>query len=506
MEEKEDYKNSIISIDLNECISLCESAAKRTRWIIIVLVIASVIIAVGFFNSTDWSFATRRMKLLDNFENTPINNQKTRGTKPLLDSYFGKYDFNNFKGFVCDEIKRNSTRENSLQEYLFNGFNEESKNELKEQCDKPELDAKLVSYLYEDFNRILKDKFLYQQFKLENLKGETARLWQVADSAPGATFNVLKETDVIRLNRLLLESVYFNYINKSSNIIPYKDDLRPKETAKFLAYTQNVQYVGIPSFGNSIDINELGIIGGVSLIIILLLLRYSLSREIKNFNFSFRQAFYRHGLRSFYHSLAMRLVITIPQMEKESPNQSLSAGAKYICFLPLIVIGFGFGYDYYSIYELGVYEAGDLKYHLIIEGICVLIILYLSLRCLERLIHIDEIWEDYYFLIKESTKLPPGTELDKSDPKIKKAIYNRVEGKSKHGIFAHSKSKRFRWLGKRWFIRLLTIKNIARMMPWKNISLLLYNEDKNTSEPDAERLNADPTKLNEAKNEKNPDD
>lgn len=574
MEEK--YDDKIINISLKDLIEVSTDAAKRTRWVIIALVLICGIISIGFYNSTKHSFANERLKALSGFENLPINKLHDTEEKPMLDSLFGKYDFkdtnfkeNKFTGlkaFLCNEIYNNrksvvlihhtNEREENKQEkkyetvadlkddmrknpkniatvnkYLYENFNTKTQSLIKQECEYPKVNDFVFEnevnfeYLTNDLNKILSDKFLYQKhrfFDYEtklNENEEIRRLLALSgihinstpisvpanpnsalpannsnsasnqntfDLAPNPnekkinpretnlskeesdtidTIINTKEIDIVRFNRLLLETAFPDAIYKSKDIIPSKEAIMIDKLAAKIAFDDKVLFLEVPFFGIAIDVNSLGAVGGISLIVILSLLRFSLSREIKNLNLSFRQAFYQGKLCEFYHWLAMRLVIVVPDMEGETKNQALSAGAKHICLLPLLVIIWGVGYDYYSIY---IYGFGEPDWHLVIETFCVFAIAYLSFRCVERFTHLDEIWEDYFLIIRKT----PDELLNKQSnnsfsEELSSVIHRRLNNNSEKGRFPNSKFSFVRWLGKTWIMELLTLKNLSRLMSFK---------------------------------------
>lgn len=103
--------------------------------------------------------------------------------------------------------------------------------------------------------------------------------------------------------------------------------------------------------------NDLAPIGGLSLIIILLLMRFSLSREIKNLNVSFREARHHSQLCHFYHALAMRQVLTVPEMKGEKQNWWLVKASQFVFILPVSVFSLGVFYDYWSTFRYGLFTA-----------------------------------------------------------------------------------------------------------------------------------------------------
>ncbi len=559
MSKQTEYIHYPLGIELEELIKQTENAANRTRWTMIVLVLASVLICIGFYNTTPFSFAPEGIASLNRFENLPINNMAVKNCQqeegktedecekmplPLLDVYFGEKDFKDtsfikginpfyrtgdfagLKRFVCVDVfaRRDDDAMNSLGKYIYDNLNDESKNLLKE-CEKDQplefpKNPITFNYLTTDLNKILADKYLYNVLRFESIvfkNKETRHLlneWKKITNKPPEKFPIsalvikgnksdratnqnklstkkeessaaafedeviltseIKNFDLVRFNRLLLEAAFPNEINPSADIIPPQEVRIAKDFATHLAFDENVRYVNIPFFDTSIEVNDLGAFGGISLIIILLLLRFNLSREIKNLNVAFRQSFNQDKLAEFYHRLAMRVIFVIPRMEGESVNQTLSAGAKYVCFLPVIVITLGVLYDWYSIKSLGLYPSNEVFWHLIIEDICVSIIWYLSFRCLERLMHVDEIWEDYHAiweyylkrqteshkqLLSESIKLDPESDLAM-------VIERRINNKSRLGRFRNSNWLLRKW-GTFWLGRLLSLKNLARLMPFK---------------------------------------
>lgn len=269
MREDWDYSTIDAKFHAKEYVEVADEAAKRTRWLTVVLVIASVIVFIGFWNSIQWSWAAERLKAAfdPNYENIFIMTTGGTHTAP--------------------------------------------------------------------------DKEAYRK----ELQHEVVR-----------------------------------------------------------GYVDNVRFINIPVFGIAIEVNDLGLIGSISFIIVLLLLRFSLSREIKNLNILFREAVLHKELCHFYHKLAMRQVFTVPEMKDQERNRMLSIGSKIVYFLPFLIITFGIGYDFFSSYVLHIYEPPEVSTLLITEFVCLFFVLYLCLRCLERQLHIDEIWEDYWLLIISGTE------------------------------------------------------------------------------------------------------
>lgn len=645
------HNNCKIEINIEDLIKETDSAAQRTRWTTIVLVIATVIIGIGFYNSTYWSFAFERLKALKSFENTPANNLADSPDKPLLDSYFGENDFKDtqfkvgivelsreikydgLRKFLCEDIykqfrkpdKSKDTNNDqskdtdkidkiALGKYLYDNFNSKTQELLDSECKYDENRSKEFVFkdetnfriLTSDLNRILNDKYLYKRerfssiFSNENpnqiaisdedkknpaIKANREELQNLLDAwtanteelkpptntnssnqqsntkkanssvnksnslannsnlptsdsnlqtkpdLPTSNSNsqtksdkvaletLRKEVNIVRFNRLLLEAAFPDEIRPSKDIIPSSESLMAKELSKHFAFDDKVQFIEIPFSGNAIDVNDLGVFGGISLIIILLLLRFSLSREIKNLNFSFKQAFFHKKLDNFYHLLAIRQVLTIPEMAGETKNQTLSVCTKWICLLPLIVISFCVYYDFYSISYYGVYEWNFVLTHLTAESICVVFILWLSLRCLERQIHIDEIWEDYDKILdyyKENNPSPKidnpigenmGTEntggenvpsefcktiVEIPEELLNKAFKNQSKKDFDNSTVTEKDKKVIDIVQRRFaevpppdknlFVSLFSLRHLARLIPSKRLAAWMARE-KQTNEP-----------------------
>jgi len=75
---------------------------------------------------------------------------------------------------------------------------------------------------------------------------------------------------------------------------------------------ERVVNVSIPFFGGAFDVNDLGVFAGASFIIILLLFRFSLFRELRNVRLVFKTAKTVEQLELCYNRLAMQQVLTNP--------------------------------------------------------------------------------------------------------------------------------------------------------------------------------------------------
>ncbi|HEX2269518.1 MAG TPA: hypothetical protein VHH35_08290 [Pyrinomonadaceae bacterium] len=135
-------------------------------------------------------------------------------------------------------------------------------------------------------------------------------------------------------------------------------------TAVVRSYVENAFTIKVPFFGFSFDVNDLGLLGGIGFIVILILLRFSLRSEIVSLRLAFKAV--RHEakenpklLATFYDLLAMRQVFTLPHLEDEEKQWKvrklwlLELLAKSSCFLPVIVYSFVAIHDFMTIESIG---------------------------------------------------------------------------------------------------------------------------------------------------------
>ncbi len=73
----------------------------------------------------------------------------------------------------------------------------------------------------------------------------------------------------------------------------------------------------VPFFGIKFDVNDLGPLSGVAFSVILLIFKYSLSRESENLILCFKEFENTSELRTFYKLLSMHQVLTIPPLPQK---------------------------------------------------------------------------------------------------------------------------------------------------------------------------------------------
>jgi hypothetical protein len=184
----------------------------------------------------------------------------------------------------------------------------------------------------------------------------------------------------------------------------YKDQYKELYIALVRTYVDNTFTIRVPFFGISFDINYLGLLSGLGLVIVLILFRFTITRELQNLELSLEEARKRTSLWEFYHLVAMRQVLTIPPMETKRQSrfrsfiQELSAFIpKVICFLPLVVYAAVTYNDYRTSPAVGQKISESLTNSTLYKDYFFLLcILLLTIECYRRWGQVDRVWRDYW--------------------------------------------------------------------------------------------------------------
>lgn len=199
------------------------------------------------------------------------------------------------------------------------------------------------------------------------------------------------------------------------NCVPTPADKAKKDAQEALMkiHLEGRLFIKIPILGVSIHVNDLGLIGGITLIVLLLLQRTSLSREIKNLNYSFKKAYEAQSLDPFYDALAMRQLFTVPHMKGEKRNRFLSKTPYVVCVFPVAIYLLLVAYDVLTAIVIPRYRdpisehplTASIVWLMVVEGICGLAICFIALRCVERQHYIYSIWDGFWKLLKPLPEL-----------------------------------------------------------------------------------------------------
>ena len=182
------------------------------------------------------------------------------------------------------------------------------------------------------------------------------------------------------------------------------------------SYVDNSYNIHVPFLGITFDVNDLGLIGGLGFIILLILFRLSLSRELDNLRLLFEQAKANKELRIFYNLLAMRQVLSVPHMESRDKEggRGLAIVPKIISILPLIMLTVILGND------LRTYSAGDILSHwhtmvLYILGSALwTLVMILTISCIGVWLKIDATWNKYWGEVQSLKTLKLSSKFEQS--------------------------------------------------------------------------------------------
>jgi hypothetical protein len=162
------------------------------------------------------------------------------------------------------------------------------------------------------------------------------------------------------------------------------------------SYVNNTYTIRVPFFGITFDVNDLGLIGGVSFIILLLLFRFSLGRELDNLVLSFEEAKRDRELPVFYNLLAMRQVLTVPPTSRREAVSMIMVIPKLLSFLPLIVLSIVIAHDFMT-YDVGatINVVHTVLLYIFTAALWAFVLIS-TISCLLVWLKIDAVWKQYW--------------------------------------------------------------------------------------------------------------
>ncbi|HQU86697.1 MAG TPA: hypothetical protein PKY59_26430 [Pyrinomonadaceae bacterium] len=193
----------------------------------------------------------------------------------------------------------------------------------------------------------------------------------------------------------------------SERIKKLKDSIDPVKNELVRVKTQNMFLIKIPFFGISFEVNDLGFLGGLTFVILLIWFRLSLWTEANNLEF-IHLTVSDANIRFCYHYLAMQQILTIPpaftkKIHFPSSRESINLEdakpwkpiPKLLYLLPAIVQSTVFIYDVIS-YKYGVATSHGMTYFslsiTLLWLVIILIYTFLSFRLAQKL---DRIWDSF---------------------------------------------------------------------------------------------------------------
>lgn len=193
------------------------------------------------------------------------------------------------------------------------------------------------------------------------------------------------------------------------------------------SYVENTFAIRVPFFGFTFDVNDLGLLGGLALLILLTILRFCLSREINNLELSFFEASRIKKLKELYILLAMRQVLTVPQTSRFQAKGFLIAIPKVLCFLPVIV------HTSVTVHDALTIDMFRDSWHAMIvmvsDFVLLVAIAIVTFMVITRLMRIDLIWSNCWNDVQNDADYRP-THPDKESFQMLKAWRNLFSKKA----------------------------------------------------------------------------
>jgi hypothetical protein len=319
---------------LQQYIDAAKDSSNRTRQILLVMIIASILVFAAFWNSRGSGWVNSRLRLAK----AAVDILKfDEAKKKVSASPFQTEDFISAAN-LCKKLKG---AEDPQSEYIRSQFSSANRKLLDQYKPPQQPSEALIQALVYEFNRLRKSPWLYHEERFAKVKQQLGE--ETKTLSEKVLTGELQGEDLTRLNRLLLETAYAQEIASSKEelkFLPEEKELyvqRAKEYAQSRSLeqardnlhwmqkirTEQVSQIQVPFLGISFDVNDLGMMGGFAFIVLLIWVNYSLWHHSTNLKLAFDLAEElgakelddngRNRLLYYtYQNLAMRQVLTIP--------------------------------------------------------------------------------------------------------------------------------------------------------------------------------------------------
>ena len=159
--------------------------------------------------------------------------------------------------------------------------------------------------------------------------------------------------------------------------------------------TEHVLYLKVPFFGLLIDVNDLGMLGGFTFIVLLLWFRSSLWHESQNLKITFADTGADGDARFYYTALAMQQVLTTPPLldERSTKHDHWSVIVKGLLLLPLAIHFTVFCYDSMSFGFGWTVSPSNTIISMSVSAVFLTMIAWLTYLCFVLLADIAETWK-----------------------------------------------------------------------------------------------------------------
>lgn len=188
----------------------------------------------------------------------------------------------------------------------------------------------------------------------------------------------------------------------------YKERYREFYSALMRTYVDSTYVIRVPFFGFRVDCNDLGVLGGLAFVVLLVMLRFNISREVDNLKVSFKAAVENDNLDEFYTLLAMRQVFTVPPSSGAINRTSFLVWVpKLFCFAPLAVHTAVSAHD---VLTMTIGETLSSLHTFILfecEAVLEIAIILLTIMVIARLRRVDRLWEEYWNRVNPTPQSQP---------------------------------------------------------------------------------------------------
>jgi hypothetical protein len=181
------------------------------------------------------------------------------------------------------------------------------------------------------------------------------------------------------------------FINKYN--ITSIEELKIWLNGYIISKQQNVQLIRVPFFAFSFDVNDLGIISGIAFVLLMLLMRLCLMRELRNHHFVFEEVKNDPNmLDQVYHILSMKQVLTVPPSRLVWTEYLWAIPTKLLLVLPLGLQFLILKNDLKTLDFGLIFNEWNTRFLIIAYIISLFLILLLTVACVELSIKFDKLW------------------------------------------------------------------------------------------------------------------
>jgi hypothetical protein len=281
------------------------------------------------------------------------------------------------------------------------------------------------AYDYLDL-KIKKDQLLEQvDTKSRELKEAENKLTTTSDEKE--KIDITKRKEVLTTENAALsekiknleDNLSKNYVNAAKWInergITSKDQLGPIIQRWENARVEYVALVRIPFFGIVFDVNDLGLLGGFTFVVVLMWFRFSLWREYNNLRTTFREVKSEH-LKICYMTLAMNQVLTVPPALSQNQPREKPWGTvvRLLYFLPVIIQLTIFLYDCYSFEDGRLVNEFNTIFGISVS-LCFLVLSgMLTYWCYHLSDEIDKEWDKAFDKLQKQSDGAPNNSFNRS--------------------------------------------------------------------------------------------